>query len=191
MVLNTETHSWALDRVWDFRALIPNEASSSSQAPPLRVQRAMQKRGSRDRKSQRWRMTLRKQCFPDPVGPMHIGTTRDCDSTHKIHIGSDQTKSHSKGGGSKVPPPTRKIFVIDTCWKREKSVFPTVCYWLYQIYSREGSVPRGCWPTQTDSMFVRTCVPMIFDLCSLVWYFCLIIFSVCLFLLISIEGVNI
>lgn len=113
----------------------------------------------------------RKQCFPDPVGPMHIGTTRACDSTHRIRMGSDGAKFHNKGGGSQVPPPTREVFVIDTCWKREKSVCPTVCHWLHQIYSREDSVPRGGWPTQMDSMFVYTCVPMVFDLFSLVWHF--------------------
>lgn len=99
-----------------------------------------------------------------------MGINRGCDSTYKICMGSNQPKSHRQGKWIKSSTPNQGGICNWCLLEKGKSVFPTVCHWLYQIYSRVGSVPRGK-PTQMDSMFVHTCVPMFFDLFSLVWYF--------------------
>jgi hypothetical protein len=55
----------------------------------------IKKKKKQKNKSQRWLMIPKKHCLLHTTGMMHIGTHRDCDSMHKMHIGSKETKSQT------------------------------------------------------------------------------------------------
>lgn len=181
MVLNTETHSWAPDRVWDFRALTPNEASSSSQAPPLRAQRATQKRESRDCKSQRWRMTPKEAMLSRPSRTdAHRNYQSLWQHTQDPH-GLRPGKIPQQGRWIKSPTPNQG----------------NICNW-YLLEKGKISLSNSVSLATSDILQRRLCAqgslantirPMCpWFLICLVWFgtFYLTIFSICFFLLISI-----
>ena len=46
------------------------------------------------------------------------------------------------GGGCRVPPPTKKLFAIDTYLQRENHFSPMEWHWLHQPHFSPGPCPR-------------------------------------------------
>lgn len=69
---------------------------------------------------------------------------RGCHSTLKTcTVLPRQGPAERKRSGHKVPPLTKKLFVINTCSERENQLPPTECHWLYQPHSRAGLMQRS------------------------------------------------
>lgn len=49
----------------------------------------------------------------------------------------------SRGCEDKLSSPTKKVFAIDSSWKRESQFSPIECYWVYQPHSRTETMPRS------------------------------------------------
>lgn len=49
----------------------------------------------------------------------------------------------SRGCEDKLSSPTKKVFAIDTFWKRESQFSPIECYCVYQPHSRTETMPRS------------------------------------------------
>lgn len=76
MAINTEIHSWTMWRVTDLGMLIRKwDVYITPRSSRLRNlwEREVRKKS----KSQRWEMPVRRQCFSDTTGQMHIGTHGD------------------------------------------------------------------------------------------------------------------
>lgn len=107
-------------------------------------------RGGGKFKSQRWWMSPRKQCLPDPTELMHICTHRDWAKAHKTCTGPCQKGSQDwEENVDSRTNQTKKLLVIGICWQKENQFSPMDCYWAYQAYSRAYCEVRS-WPTQNE-----------------------------------------
>jgi hypothetical protein len=62
------------------------------------------------------------------------------------------TLSPKEGKVDKVPPLTKKLFAIYTCWQRAKSL-STTKYHCTSTILQVGPMSRSSWTLQTNSMF--------------------------------------
>lgn len=63
---------------------------------------------------------VKDQCPPDTTGLVYVRTHGGCESMHKTCGDPGQMESSTeKETGHRVQPLTRKLFVIDNCWKPE------------------------------------------------------------------------
>ena len=107
-------------------------------------------------KSQRWWVALRKQCFPDITGLMHLRTHRDHDSIRKSWTSSSQTKfSTEMGKWVQSPIPNKKA----------------ICSW----YLLRGKMHFLQWSEELYGFYVLLCLIALvwFDF---LWYFFLSIY---------------
>lgn len=97
----------------------------------------------------RW-LKAKRLHLPDITKWIQMWTLRDCD---KARTGSNQIKSRHWEGKRTVSPLPHKLFVMDTCCRRETPVSLLGCYCACQPHFRTGSVPRSRWPTQNRFCF--------------------------------------
>lgn len=125
MAINPETHNWAMFGEWEHSAL--NECLSDTSPQGSGV---TWKGGGKMVRSV-GRDDAKEIAFSDTIGVTHLWPQRDCDSTHKTGIGSNQTESqHGEGEADKLPPLTKKAFETDTCYGKGKICFQE-WHWVY------------------------------------------------------------
>lgn len=123
---------------------------------PHKAQRSTWKQ--KERWSQSWWLTPRKQHLPDTTGLItQMNLQRLWQHAQHLHRHNPRTK---KGSGYKIPPFTKKVFAIDSHREREVQFSSVEWHWVFQAYSKAGSMLKDRWSTQTKShvWFLLMCV---------------------------------
>lgn len=89
-------------------------------------------------------MTTRKP-LPDTTGLMHTWTHRGCGSIHKAYTYMFEPNGVSAlrlSNEHSVPPLTKNLLTIDTCWQKENRFSPEEFLWLVNYTSGQVLCPR-------------------------------------------------
>lgn len=115
-------------------------------------------------------MTTRKP-LPDTTGLMHTWTHRGCGSIHKAYTYMFEPNGVSAlrlSNEHSVPPLTKNLLTIDTCWQKENRFSPEEFLWLVNYTSGQVLCPRVVGHPRKKSCtfcglcFIRTCFGLFF-----------------------------
>lgn len=101
-----------------------------------------------------WRMTPRKQCFPNTAWLRLIGMHRDCASLHSLSK-PDEVPEPRRRRGHKLLPISKKLSPIDSRLQRKIYLFPIEPHWVDKLHLRVDLVPSSKRPTWANWYFRR------------------------------------